>query len=73
MPFIKGDPKTIEAAKLGGKTGQKHLSTVSKAQQRKFGKLSGERRREQAKKRRDAKLAREAEAHEQKIMHDYLP
>lgn len=69
MPFTKGDPKTIEAAKRGGKTGKKHLSTLSKAQQRKFGKLSGEKRR---KLKEQKQLAKEAEKAEDRIMHTYL-
>lgn len=76
MPFTKNDPKTIEAAKLGGKTGKKHLATVTPAQQRRFGKLSGKRRRaikeerdRIAKRKADEKAA---ERYQQKIMKNYL-
>lgn len=72
MPFKKDDPATIAAAKRGGTTGKKHLATVSKAQQRKFGKASGKRRRELAEQRGAKTLAANAEKYEQKIMKNYL-
>jgi hypothetical protein len=73
MPFQKNDPKTIEAAKLGGTTGKKHLQTMSKERLRRFtakaGKISGKSRR----KKRDLALeAKKAARYEEKIMKNYL-
>ena len=72
MPFIKNDPKTIEAAKRGGLTGKKHFQKLSKAQQSKFGKRSGLRRQELKRVRDSEKDAIDAIQFEKKIMRNYL-
>lgn len=73
MPFKKNDPKTVQAAKLGGSTGQKHLQTMSKKKLRllstKAGKRSGESRRAAAQRKADEKAADKYQA---KIMKNYL-
>lgn len=72
MPFSKDDPKTIAAAKKGGKTGKKHFSTLSSSQQRRLGKLSGKKRRELAEKRVLRRLDKRATEYQDKIMKTYL-
>jgi hypothetical protein len=56
MPFAKDDPRTKEAARRGGRTGLKHFSTLTEDQHRllsrQAGKLSGESRRLQAKRKK---------------------
>jgi hypothetical protein len=73
MVFQKNDPKTIEAAKLGGNTGKKHLQTMPKEKLKKFttkaGKISGKSRR---KKRDQALEAKKAARYQQRIMKNYL-
>lgn len=73
MPFKKNDPKTLQAAKLGGSTGRKHLQTMSKTKLRQFstkaGKLSGKSRREAAERKAADKAAKK---YEDGIMKNYL-
>lgn len=75
MVFITNDPKTREAGRKGGKSGKKHLATLSKDKHKavssKAGKLSGKKRRELAAARRKQRLLERGRAIEDRIMGDY--
>lgn len=68
MPFTKNDPKTINAAKRGGKTGKKYLATLPKDRLREISRVAGKRSGESRRK----KVLKEANKIEDRIMHDYL-
>lgn len=71
MPFKKNDPKTVQAAKLGGSTGRKHLQTMSKTKLRQFSKLAGKRSGESRRKTAEAN-EKAAKKYEDDIMKNYL-
>jgi hypothetical protein len=68
MPFQKGDERTKAAGRRGGKSGKKHLSTLTKAELETFSRNAG---RMSAQKRR-ARRETELESLDERIMNEYL-